>query len=1546
MKTATNFSKALASRTVLLAFLPLFVYQTGAATRTWSGGSATGNLWSDTANWAGSLRPAATDDVYFGASPRAVSQNDLLAGVHSITFGVSGYEIIGNTLVPTNGITATNATGGSVLTDAIVLGANQSFTNLNGGSVLELLTVDLNGKGLILQGAGTNMLDVIADSHGGGSFTNNGTGTFLFFGTNSTFTGPMVLNSGTNLFIAHQERSPITWTAGTLGGTGTVGNVTASGISAKQLAPGYAGGTGILVTSNLVLNSSVTVVLNINGTNLPTFIQPGDYDRISTKGDITLGSPSLTLLFTNNFSPPYGTTFDLLGPLSPGNMVNGFFTNLPDGSLLTNNGVVYQLSYGFGHGVQITVYSTGVSRYWTGSGVNNLWSNPLNWQGNAVPQQGDTLIFEQTTMTGGLINSNDLPADMNFDSLHFQIRRDSGRTVTLLGNSFRLNSGIFLESEPSGSQNFNNGTYTISNSISLNNSQAITNGLYANFHLAGNVVLGPYTLSVGTGFFNSGNGGIFFDGSVSGSGVLEDNGGPGAIALNASNAVTGSIEVDGGTLLALHPQALGSASSGPVHVSSNAVLRLAQSAAVFSGSSLVLTGRLEVTNDNVTLAAALVGAGTNSLIIVSNSSFLASPSLTLTGGVTNTALLTYAGGFRGTLELPAGVFVRGGGALNIPRDDFSADGTVHNTVQLGGTAFATLTGAGQIDALISTTYARISPGSILDTNLAYSPLRVGTLQMGGSFATNAFSLLPNRPAGGATNTQIIVTNVPTLGNVTLSVFGQTNLSPNQQFTLIRNLSGAPIPDTFNDLPEGAFVTAHTNLALRISYLGGAGHDVVVTVQSNTPPVFLASVTNLTVNEHSTLVYTNQIMSFEPADTNLTWTLVPPFPAGILLNPTNGILTWTPDEGQAPSTNVVLCKVTDGFTPTMSATGTVIIAVNEINLPPVPNTNGLNTNVLAGHTLTMQLQATDPDLPPQPLTWTAISLPTNGAASLTPDGLLTYTPNPFLFGTNTVTVQVCDYDPSAVNSTSLCVTVSFKVQIIRTGIVTHTNDTTDVTNAFWPGSLREVITDLSTNSSGGHIEFNIPGTGPFKIAPLTPLPLLGANSFIDGYTQPGSHPNTKTNGTDAVIMIELSGEKLSGGTYGIRSIGSGLTIRGLCMNRFANGSYAIYLNANCGSSCGGDSGIAIEGCFIGTDIPGTAALPNTYGVEFGETSSSRIGGPDVSQRNLVSGNLLEAIEVDGDHANANVTMQNNLIGTDRTGTNALPNGGHGIFGLTTQGNAAGFVIEDNVICANVQGGISFGGTNQVFVRNKIGVGADGLKSMGNGGSGIFFHSGGGGHLIGGTNLSDANIIANNSGAGVDINSRTNVSVLGNSIFRNTGRAIIGSGSQAPVLTNTTTASSAVTVKGTFSGRGSTTYRLEFFYNADFSPSNAPQAWTFLGATNATTGPSGNGNFAVTFNQTLSGGFITATATDPNGNTSGISDGFALPTAAHVGITLVSGQPRVLWLTNFSGFILQSNANLLFSNGWHDVPGSPGTLGSNFFFDFPPTNAARFFRLRSP
>jgi hypothetical protein len=1545
--------------------LTLFTSQNTAraATRTWIGVGAD-PFWGNTNNWSGSVRPAATDDVVFATStPQMATVNNWIGALRSITFGVGGYSISGNALVLTNGINATNAAGQNAIAPPITLGANQFFTNVNAHASLLLVVLDLNGHAVTFRGAGSNLISgSISDGAGGASLTNAGTGVFQLSGTNNSFTGPTVLTAGTNLINSFHRRSPITWTEGTLGGTGQLGQVTASGFSAKgkTLMPGF-GGTGILTTSNLVLNSQCTNIARING-----FIPGVDYDQIVvsngnvTLGDVTFGFPHLNVSLLPTLTGSFGDTITLINVLNPTNTVSGKFRNWDEGDVIMNDAYFYKFSYAGGDGNDVTLSvvgrtSTGNTRIWAGGGTNNLWSNTNNWSLAVAPVLGDAVTFPHNASRR--TNVNDFPAEFTFDSLSFTAPSGATLNYSLSGNALRLNDGVRLL--PTTFASDVAGAVVISNDLILNLGQTFTNGIDADLHLAGKLNTDFHTLNA----YPRAGAEIFFDGPITDSGGL--NVGYGVVHLGGSNSIGQINIVFSGMVIATHAQALESADAFAPLLVQSGTLRLQASNAVFTGPVISIRSRLElVPAPNAALAAPLSIVSSNTIVILTNL-FGVATNFTLQAGVTNSTLLTNAAG-GGTLHIGPTASVVGGGILrNLGALD--VDGIVHNVVLLGSNLRnGTLSGAGQIDTVISTNLGTIAPGSATDVTKALDPLTVGRLELGNNNGSIVeMELFPNRPGGGATNDQIIASNAPTLGSATLKVTALASLAPNERFTILRNLSAAPVTNTFNGLPEGAFLAAtNGNLALRISYIGGAGHDIVLTVQSNTPPT-IAATNNLTVNELATLTYTNVASDIEQPPQSFTWTLLTPI-SGMTLNSTNGVLTWTPTEAQGRSTNTVLVKATDSGSPPMSSTGTVIITVQELNVAPVPVAVP-DTNVIAGNTLMIQLAANDSDIPANPLTWQPINLPIG--ASLTTNGLFTYTPGALEFGRKTNTVRVFDFNADAVNSKSFTNNLTFFVNVTQHRIVTNTNDS-------GAGSLRQAIAETFSNRlDAAYIEFNIPGSGVQKIVPLTALPTTALNTTIDGYTQPGSHPNTKTNGTDAVILIEISGEGQNpvNGSDGLSWSEGTKIIRGLCINRFTNGTA---INSSC-SGCGGQ---VIEGCFIGTDPSGTIARPNGHGVNFLRTSNSRIGGPDVSQRNLISGNLAEAISASqgfGDRDTFNLTIQNNLIGTDRTGTNALGNGTYGIItptgGVGGQGfDGSGCLVADNVIAASGYMGVDFGGTGNVFVRNKIGVGVNGVTALGNGtaafgNGGLFLF--GTGHRVGGTNIADANVIAYNDGPGVQISSgdfdtgATNHTILGNSIFANVGLAIdLGSfGSitndpgdvdagpnnlqNFPVLSAATPGPGSVTISGTLNSVSNKAYRLEFFHTpVEFAVGNQQQAKTFLGATNVTTDSSGNASFSVTFNKTISGGFITATATDPAGNTSEISTGLGFA-FARLNIARNGAQVRVLWPTNLTTFNLQSNADVALPAGWMNVPGTPGLTGSNFFRDFTP-NGSTFFRLRSP
>ena len=102
----------------------------------------------------------------------------------------------------------------------------------------------------------------------------------------------------------------------------------------------------------------------------------------------------------------------------------------------------------------------------------------------------------------------------------------------------------------------------------------------------------------------------------------------------------------------------------------------------------------------------------------------------------------------------------------------------------------------------------------------------------------------------------------------------------------------------------------------------------------------------------------------------------------------------------------------------------------------------------------------------------------------------------------------------------------------------------------------------------------------KIQPSTGLPSITDPVFIDGYSQPGSHPNTNSisEGNNAILMIELDGSAIpTEYTHGLYIVSSSI-VRGLAINRFKMG-ITLEPGLNKNESC------IIEGNYIGTNTSG-------------------------------------------------------------------------------------------------------------------------------------------------------------------------------------------------------------------------------------------------------------------------------------------------------------------------------------------------------------------------
>lgn len=128
------------------------------------------------------------------------------------------------------------------------------------------------------------------------------------------------------------------------------------------------------------------------------------------------------------------------------------------------------------------------------------------------------------------------------------------------------------------------------------------------------------------------------------------------------------------------------------------------------------------------------------------------------------------------------------------------------------------------------------------------------------------------------------------------------------------------------------------------------------------------------------------------------------PLGLEIQPT-GRLVWTPAEAQGPAEHRVTVSVTDSGLPALSAITSFTINVLESNQPPVVN---LPAELLLdeGQSFLLPLQATDPDLPAQSLSFELVE----GPAGLAVDssGLLSWSPTEVQGpSTNRITIRVSD-----------------------------------------------------------------------------------------------------------------------------------------------------------------------------------------------------------------------------------------------------------------------------------------------------------------------------------------------------------------------------------------------------------------------------------------------------------------------------------------------------------------------------------------------------------
>lgn len=317
------------------------------------------------------------------------------------------------------------------------------------------------------------------------------------------------------------------------------------------------------------------------------------------------------------------------------------------------------------------------------------------------------------------------------------------------------------------------------------------------------------------------------------------------------------------------------------------------------------------------------------------------------------------------------------------------------------------------------------------------------------------------------------------------------------------------------------------------------------------------------------------------------------------------------------------------------------------------------------------------------------------------------------------------------------------------VVTTTADT-------GAGSLRQAIELANTTAGPDTIRFAIPLADPgydaaariWTIAPRSALPAVTDSGLVlDGWSQQAFI------GTDTNLLgpeIVLNGAQAGQVLWGLGLFSPHNAVLGLCVNGFA-GANALLIDG------GGDNTIA--GCFIGTDATGTQAVPNLLGIRLQNgAAGNRIGLATPGWGNVISGNTNTGISLAGAGEHNNF-IQGNFVGVDAVGEHDLGNGEVGIE-IIGPDNLIGGALpgEGNVISGN-RIGMRLYAPRNTLLGNRIGTNAAGTAAIGNDweGLGIWYTSD---NTVGGLQPGEGNTICGNQSVGIDINHARENRILGN------------------------------------------------------------------------------------------------------------------------------------------------------------------------------------------
>jgi autotransporter-associated beta strand protein len=273
-----------------------------------------------------------------------------------------------------------------------------------------------------LSGAGTvdlgSLYLVIGDDNGSSTYGGviSGAGRLYKFGTgtitlsgDNLYTGITYVDYGKLVINGYQPQSTAyVWTSGTLGGSGTVGEIYVAN-SGGRVAPGTS--SGILTCSNVTFTASVDhYAVDLQGPVAGT-----DYDQLNVRGTNTLANAALDINLAFTKPVAIGQQFTIINNDGT-ELITGVFNGYPEGSSWSQNGYKVVISYVGGSGGNDVVLrltevpaATGAVAVTSGNGDHVIDPNECNNLSLTISNQSGAIMSGVTatlsTTTPGVIIS-------------------------------------------------------------------------------------------------------------------------------------------------------------------------------------------------------------------------------------------------------------------------------------------------------------------------------------------------------------------------------------------------------------------------------------------------------------------------------------------------------------------------------------------------------------------------------------------------------------------------------------------------------------------------------------------------------------------------------------------------------------------------------------------------------------------------------------------------------------------------------------------------------------------------------------------------------------------------------------------------------------------------------------------------------------------------------------------------------------------------------------------------------------------------------------